>query len=379
MKYIILFLLLVSSITLHAQNIQPKLFAKLGTPLYDASEIFLRLQQLPSLTSLVDDYVLNIKKTMEMGLKADISNDKSIKISYLKALRSLQKKHDKIVAFSTKELNFSIKNNDYKMFLDLVNISMIFYIDDALLSEKIITHYLKHKSKGRSNLLEIIIKNQQEIETVYYEEDKLSIRQCYRNGHIWDVDTCLEVTYGRVKKDFGIEIVGSKRFTKQLTRALYLLKHKSYGNFLYVKKHLGKIVQTNIANGRRGIAVHENPPTWYTNNVSVLPSLKWCAGVLVHEAHHSYLYSSYKYRHKTDRVPRNVVGEEGGELACNKKQAKAMKDIGSSKSSIEWLLSQDGKHGDLNGDGKHYTKADKALRAKLDLKRAKELGITDDM
>ena len=379
MKYLVLFIVLTCSMIVNASTIQPKLFAKLGTPLYDSSEIFIEFKKFPSLSLLVDEYILEAKTTLNIGTKADLSNNKEIKNSYLKSLRLLQKKHDKIVALSTRELKLSMKENNYEKFLNLVNISMIYYLERKSLRKMIITYYSENKAKGRSSILDTIIYNEMETEIIYYEKDEPNKRECYYAGNIWDVDTCRKVTYGRVKEEFGIEIIGNESFTRQLTKAMYLLKYKSFDNFLFVKKYLGRIKQTKIADGRRGMSVRENPPTWYANNVSVMPSLKWCAGVLVHEANHSYLYSSYKKKYKTNRVPLNVYGEANGELSCNKKQADAMKDIGSSKRKIEWLLSQDGKHGDMDGDGKHYTKKDKALRAKLDLERAKKLNITDDM
>jgi len=377
------FIFLVFSLMLHASDAYPKLFAKLGTPLYDATEVFIKLQKITTLKVPVDNYISKIKITKQIGIQAEATNDKDVKITYLKALRSLQKNHDNIVILSSREVMKSITNNDYQMFLNLIDISMDIYKDRDFLNENIMTYYAEHKQNGKSIILDTIITNEEGVKKIYFTYEKLdnhttilSLKktECLAQNNLWDSDTCLEVRYGRVKEDFGIEIIGSKKFTMQLTKALYLLKYKSFNNFLYVKKYIGRIRQKKISE-INGMLAYANPPTWDADNVSVFYSLKWCASILVHEAHHSYLYNSYKKRHRVKKVPYHIWAEQKAELACNKKQIEAMKDIGSPQSTITYLQKRNGKHGDLDGDGKYNTKIDKALRSKNRM----TLGISDNL
>ncbi len=194
--------------------------------------------------------------------------------------------------------------------------------------------------------------------------------QCNAEKNIWDVqsDTCLQVTYGLTKEEFGIEVLGSTQFVEQVTKAIYLLKYKSYDNFLYVKEYIGKIQQIPES-GLHGMLAYKNPPTYNARNSTVFFSLTWCAASLVHEAHHSFLYHSYKKHYPGKKVPYVVWGEQNAELQCITKQISAMHDIGSPQSDILYTSQQNGKHGDLDGDGKYNTPNDKRLQAEANYKR----------
>jgi len=167
MKYIISFLLISLNIFLHASTSYPSIFSQQGTPLYQSSEIFIQLKRYDSLKEPINSYLIQVSKTMQVGISAETSNEKTEKKAYLKALRSLQKNHDKIVDLSIKELLTTINQNDYTTFLHLINSSLNLYKNKNSLNDKIMLYYGNNKHKGKSAILEKIINHDKDFEKVY--------------------------------------------------------------------------------------------------------------------------------------------------------------------------------------------------------------------
>lgn len=69
-------------------------------------------------------------------------------------------------------------------------------------------------------------------------------------------------------------------------------------------------------------------------------SLTWLASVLIHESHHIMQYKGGK----------DYSGTKA-EQECNGVQLEVLRLIGASQSEITYMLSQNGGHFDLNGDG----------------------------
>jgi hypothetical protein len=148
----------------------------------------------------------------------------------------------------------------------------------------------------------------------------------------------------------GMTILGDAKyiphpeFCKKIEEAIHLLNTKA-------KKHYAELYKNTYqikANAKTGAD--------YTRaNIDVArrtfdSSVTWLASVLVHEGHHLVQFKNGQ----------QFTGVEA-ELESNKIQLEVLRLIGAPQSEITHLLSQDGKHFDLNGDGK-YDEKDYKLR-----------------
>ena len=94
---------------------------------------------------------------------------------------------------------------------------------------------------------------------------------------------------------------------------------------------------TEVDRGRVSIA----------NASSLDVSLAWYASVLAHEARHVRLYL-IEGKHRTG----NAVFE--AEVDCNTVQMRVLQRVGGSDKELAWLARQvDGRHPDVDGDGKY--------------------------
>jgi len=136
-----------------------------------------------------------------------------------------------------------------------------------------------------------------------------------------------------------IEIIGSPRYIKQITKALKLLKKKAPREFASVKKYIGRIEDYP----QSGMAAWENPPTFYLSKKSAFYSITWCASDIVHDAHHSKLYLNYWKKYKK-QPPYSIYGGKKIELECFRRQISVSKKIGAPVSEIIHLERQEGTH-----------------------------------
>ncbi len=175
MKYVLIFISLSFFTLLQATPHYPQLFSIQGTPLYTSVKNIATFKNVASLEVETSEYIQKLNDTQQIGFQADNSNNKTNKSLYLKALRSLQKSHDKILQHSIKELNYSMKKNDYQKFLNLVNAGMFYYKDKPVLKEKILTYYQHNKAKGKSTLLDTIIQQENSVVTRYAATNNYSV------------------------------------------------------------------------------------------------------------------------------------------------------------------------------------------------------------
>lgn len=80
-----------------ASPIYPKSYAQLGTPLFESVQHFQMYEDVKSLKPLILEYKDTADKLLLYGKKIDTSDDKNKKKNYLKSLRKLQSKYDKLL------------------------------------------------------------------------------------------------------------------------------------------------------------------------------------------------------------------------------------------------------------------------------------------
>lgn len=154
----------------------------------------------------------------------------------------------------------------------------------------------------------------------------------------------------------GINVCGNSNitdpeFTNKIQRALDLLSNRSNSHLLTIKSYT-KIIRAAAASGAN---YNEAEMTIDIARSTFDASLEWLASVLVHENNHIKLYKDtgkkYGDAHlMTDkRAALQVMINE--ELACNRIQCEALRNVGGSESEINYLNAQRGDHFDVNRDG----------------------------
>lgn len=152
----------------------------------------------------------------------------------------------------------------------------------------------------------------------------------------------------RADKPKEIEIKGSEKFQKRVTKALQLLKEKAPDAHEIVSEHVRRIEQ-----GRHsGMWAYKTPPTYEMTERTAFYSLTWCAGSIAHDSLHSKLYRDYKKQH-SGSVPDEVWTGRDAETKCLKHQLDVLKKIGAAKHEIEYCSKLKGTHHDANKDGKY--------------------------
>ena len=171
MRYLISFIILAVLTTLHAKDSYPELFVKQGTPLFKTLNSFATLSEVDTLNVLVDGYIIEAKRTRELGFKADQSQKKEDIKTYFKSLRELQKRHDKLIGLSTKILYEAIKNNDYKEFEKIVSFGISYYEKKPKLRERILFFYKKNRKISKIPSLEKILRYDRGVTKGYDETE----------------------------------------------------------------------------------------------------------------------------------------------------------------------------------------------------------------
>jgi len=138
--------------------------------------------------------------------------------------------------------------------------------------------------------------------------------------------------------------IAENEFRPKIQKALDLLQKKAGSDYLLVTTVVEKI----RAAGKTGAVAADafidiSRPTFAC-------SLTWLASVLVHESFHLAQCMSGK-----PYVGKNAEGE------ANITQLYTLRSIGAPGNEIAYMLAQNGKHFDLDGDGK-YTQKDYDLR-----------------
>lgn len=136
------------------------------------------------------------------------------------------------------------------------------------------------------------------------------------------------------------QFIPDNEFKPKIEQALDLLKSKSSSDYLLVTTLVEKI----RAAGKTGAVVDDALIDIARDTFN--SSLTWLASVLTHETSHIVQRISGR-RH---------IGE-AAEKEANMMQLFTLRCVGAPQNEINYLLSQDGKHFDLDGDGK-YTQED---------------------
>ena len=148
------------------------------------------------------------------------------------------------------------------------------------------------------------------------------------------------------------EVIGSKDFEHEVNGSLDLLRQKDPSSLRIICRYIGRIEQSATV----GMDSRETPLTFHLSPGSAYYSTTWCAGCIVHDACHSAISHLLKREHR--KTSDQMTDEE---LICNARQARAMRRIGASESEVQWIEHADGKHWDMDGDGK-FTWNDVRLR-----------------
>lgn len=123
-------------------------------------------------------------------------------------------------------------------------------------------------------------------------------------------------------------------FVKKIKEACILLRDKSSQRYTTVYNNV-KLIR---AYSKSGADVSKS-------NIDIArrtfdASITWLASVIIHEGVHIEQYKSGK-----------DYSGQAAEKACNLVQLEVLMKIGAPKSEIDYLITQDGMHFDLNGDG----------------------------
>lgn len=146
---------------------------------------------------------------------------------------------------------------------------------------------------------------------------------------------------------YDVSISGLAQFKNQVTSALAILAKKAPQEYQMIKKYIGRIEE----NERSGMLAYEEPPVYQLSLQTAFYSLTWCAGTIAHDAYHSKLYHDYKEEHG-EPVPYQQWAGFEAEIECIAYQIATLKKISAPENEIEYCISLDGTHGDVNKDGK---------------------------
>jgi len=145
-----------------------------------------------------------------------------------------------------------------------------------------------------------------------------------------------------------IEIKGSEKFKKQVTKALVLMKLRAPDAYQVAIKYIGRIEQGEHS----GMWAYKQPPTYEINDKTAFYSVTWCAGSIAHDSIHSKFFHEYSKNH-TGPVPGNIWTGKDAENKSIKHQLNVLMKINAPKHEIDYCRNLKGTHHDANRDGKY--------------------------
>jgi hypothetical protein len=154
----------------------------------------------------------------------------------------------------------------------------------------------------------------------------------------------------------SIEIRGSEAFVRQTKDALKLLEAKAPSAYFTIEKCVGRIESA----ARSAMMARATPPTYAVGDPTAFYSITWYAGTIAHDAIHCKQYWDYR-KARGASVPADIWTGQAAELEAIRYQLWVMSAIGAPAHEMRHIRAQDGKHYDLNGDGK-YSEEDVKLR-----------------
>ena len=155
-----LFLFILGAVLLLADPSYPESFSSLGTPLYQASDLFSKLPKNQQYSFAVDTYQKSQKQALELSKTRD-------KKAYLKVLRALSKEHDKIISMIKREMINALRNDEYNYFLSLSNAGIDTLYQQESFKTQVYDYYLANREKSESPYLEERIRLEKGYQKLY--------------------------------------------------------------------------------------------------------------------------------------------------------------------------------------------------------------------
>jgi len=141
-----------------------------------------------------------------------------------------------------------------------------------------------------------------------------------------------------------LEVVGSRRFHDQVSRALALLKERDLAAYELLTNNVGSIREAQ----RSGMWAYATPPTYDMTDATAFYSVTWCAATIAHDSFHSKLYHEYQAAHPGP-VPDSVWIGRAAEQKCMGYQLEVMHRLRAS----DWEIA----HARSQADGHYVTNA----------------------
>ena len=150
-----LFTLLLTFTLLGAAD-YPRLFSRLGTPLYEADKTFMKIAKEVSPQTEIEAYHQHAEKSRSAGLVIESSELPEIDAieAYHSSLRELQKKHDKVITSLQTRLLQAIDGGDYATFLLMVESRLDPLFEDAIVKERSVLFYTEHASLDENTYMQ---------------------------------------------------------------------------------------------------------------------------------------------------------------------------------------------------------------------------------
>lgn len=140
-------ILFITLFTLEIFAINPKVYSALGDKLYDNLEHIDRLQtniEFKMYKKEISEYIFNVKSLKGIGFMIDKGESNISKNEYLKNLRKLSKTNDFFVKTANKIFQKSIRKENSKEFLNMINTGLI---DTDRHKNLIKEYYYDHKDE----------------------------------------------------------------------------------------------------------------------------------------------------------------------------------------------------------------------------------------
>ena len=133
-----------------------------------------------------------------------------------------------------------------------------------------------------------------------------------------------------------IQIKGDQNCINKTQEAFNLLKEKDLISYQRVNKYIG-IIEC-VPQGS-GMYAWETPPRFAVGEQTLNSDIKWYAGAIVHDAHHSELYHNYLASHPGAAVPDNIWTGKDAEFDCINIQRETLIKVGADQYTLDYLES----------------------------------------
>ena len=247
-RFLLLFLLLFS---VAFASEYPQTFSKLGTPLYKSLKPISKYSDIKLLQEKILTYEQLVGKTIAHGFEVDKSTDKTEIKKYLFELRKLQKSYDYLLHLLHDNINKSIDNKDYRLFLKLTNYEFDGLLKNSNLRNKSMVFYNKNRAKKRSKVLEKKIKREKLIEETSKEFYNEIVNSSYDSNSKVDPTKTVLIETKRVGKyiyvtfinknifDITLSVKSEYKNIKESPNTLKIFVLKANSNMEYTKLELG--------------------------------------------------------------------------------------------------------------------------------------------